>query len=248
MIDTRLPAPLLRSPLVPASPPEAVGQSLPTTAVSVVLADPQPVVRNGLRSLLGKVDDVVVVAEAATRSEALRVATLHRPDVMILDIQIGGPGVIREVVQRAPGVAVLVFTALDDDGSVLAAVRAGAGGYLLKSTGGDSIVRAVHGLAAGEAVFGPVVAGRLTGLLANQPAAERVFPELTPREREVLDLLATGARNAVIARRLGLSSKTVSNHISNVFGKLRVDGRAAAIVLARKAGLGQDDPVVPQET
>jgi DNA-binding NarL/FixJ family response regulator len=247
MIDTRLPTALVRSQLVPASPPDSARPPQRTTDVSVVLADPQPVVRNGLRSLLGKLTGVAVVAEAATRSEALRLATLHRPDVMILDVQIGGSGVIREVIQRAPGVAVLVFTALDDDGSVLAAIRAGAGGYLLKSTGGDSIVRAVHGLAAGEAVFGPVVARRLTGLLASQPAPERVFPQLTRREREVLDLLATGARNAVIARRLGLSSKTVSNHISNVFGKLRVDGRAAAIVLARKAGLGQDEPLAQQD-
>jgi len=210
--------------------------------VTVVVADPQPVVRNGLHALLGSGTGMRVVAEAATRRDAVELTALHRPDVLILDIQMCGPigaAAIAEVRQRAPGVAVLVFTALDDDESILAAVRAGARGYLSKHTGDDTIRRAVHGLAAGEAVFGPLIARRLTELLTARPSVDEIFPELTRREREVLDLVATGVRNTAIADRLRLSPKTVSNHLSTIFGKLRVDGRAGAIVLARKAGLGQ---------
>lgn len=209
--------------------------------VTVVVADPQPVVRGGLRALLTSGGGVQVVAEAETRRDAVRLAALHRPDVLILDLDMcgGGTAAIAEVRHRAPGVAVLVFTTLDDDASVLAAMRAGASGYLLKNTGDDGILRAVRGLAAGEAVFGPVIARRLTGLLAPRPAPEQAFPELTPRERQVLGLVATGLRNTAIADRLALSPKTVSNHLSTIFGKLRVDGRPAAIVVAREAGLGR---------
>ena len=209
--------------------------------VTVVVADPQPVVRGGLRALFAA-GDVQVVAEADSRREAVHLASLHRPDVLVLDLQMcGGNGTaaIAEVLHRAPGVAVLVFTTLADDASVLAAMRAGASGYLLKNTGDEGILRAIRGLAAGEAVFGPVVARRLTGLLAPRPAPEQAFPELTTRERQVLDLVATGLRNTAIADRLQLSSKTVSNHLSTIFGKLRVDGRPGAIVAAREAGLGR---------
>ncbi|BCJ49926.1 DNA-binding response regulator [Actinoplanes sp. NBRC 14428] len=208
--------------------------------VTVVVADPQPVVRNGLRALLGSGTGVRIAAEADTRRDAVRLASAHRPDVLILDLDLcGGTEAIAEVLQRAPGVAVLIFTTRDDDASVLAAMRAGASGYLLKSTGDEGILRAVRGLAAGEAVFGSVIARRLTGLLAVPPAPEEAFPGLTARERQVLDLVATGLRNAAIATRLQLSPKTVSNHLSVIFGKLRVDGRPGAIVLAREAGLGR---------
>jgi DNA-binding NarL/FixJ family response regulator len=230
--------------LLPARPitPEGAARSLRRVGVSVIVADPQPVVRRGLESLLEQVAGISVVAEAATARDALRLAALHRPDVMVVDTKMpgtGGSNLIAEARQCAPGMAVLVFTAADDDESVLAAVRVGACGYLLKSASGDGIVRAIRGLAAGEAVFGPEIAGRLTDLMAHRPPAERAFPELTGREWEVLNLLAAGARNAVIARQLGLSPKTVSNYISIVFGKLRVDSRAEAIILARRSGLGQ---------
>jgi DNA-binding NarL/FixJ family response regulator len=214
----------------------------PPCTVTVVVADQQPVVRSGLRALLTSGTDVRVVAEADTRRDAVHLASLHRPDVLILDLEMcGGNGTaaIAEVLHRAPGVAVLVFTAIDDDASVLSAMRAGASGYLLKSTGDEGILRAIRGLAAGEAVFGPVIARRLTGLLAPRPAPDQAFPELTPRERQVLDLVATGLRNGAIADRLQLSPKTISNHLSTILGKLRVDGRPGAIVMAREAGLGR---------
>ncbi len=216
--------------------PHAIGD------LTVVLADAQPVVRNGLRAVLACSGGVHVVAEADNRRDAVREALLHRPDVLILDVEMCGPkstAAITEILQSAPRVAVLVFTTLDDDESVMAAVRAGARGYLLKSAGAEGIVRAIRGLAAGEAVFGPIVARRLTDLLSSRSAREdELFPELTAREREVLELLATGLRNSAIASQLRLSPKTVSNHISTIFGKLRADGRAEAIVLARKAGMG----------
>ena len=212
-----------------------------TDGVTVVVADSQPVVRSGLRALLAPGTGVRMVAEADTRRDAIRLASMHRPDVLILDLELcgGGTDAITDVRQRAPGVAVLIFTTRDDDASVLAAMRAGANGYLLKSTGDEGILRAIRGLAAGEAVFGSAVARRLTGLLALPTAPEEAFPGLTRRERQVLDLVATGLRNAAIAARLQLSPKTVSNHLSVIFGKLRVDGRPGAIVLAREAGLGR---------
>jgi DNA-binding NarL/FixJ family response regulator len=128
----------------------------------------------------------------------------------------------------------------DDDYSVLAAMRAGARGYVLKGAQQDEIIRAVHAVAAGEAIFGPGVARLVLGLVAAPPAAEVPFQELTGREREVLDLVAAGVRNAEIARRMSIAPKTVANHISAIFAKLQVTDRGEAIILARDAGLGRD--------
>lgn len=209
--------------------------------LTVVLADTHPVVRDGMRALLAEVDGIEVVAEAGTGRDAVREAVRHRPDVLIVDLRLadqGGAAVIREVRRAVPGTAVLVFTQADDDESVFSAMRAGARGYLLKRAERDDIVRAVKGVAAGGAVFGSPIAERLVELFG--PSANRApFPELTGREREVLDLLAAGLPNSAIARRLSLASKTVSNHLSAIFAKLQVSSRAAAIVQARQAGLGR---------
>jgi DNA-binding NarL/FixJ family response regulator len=210
-------------------------------ALSVVLADSQPVVRNGMRALLSASDGIDVVAEAGTGHDAVRETVQHRPDVLILDLRMadqGGAATIREVRRAAPGTAVLVFTQADDDESVFSAMRAGARGYLLKRAEHDDIVRAVKGVAAGGAVFGSPIAERLVDLFG--PGGNKApFPELTTREREVLDLLAAGMPNSAIARRLTLASKTVSNHLSAIFTKLQVSSRVAAIVLARQAGMGR---------
>lgn len=210
--------------------------------VTVVLSDEQPMIRNGLRALFSDIQGITVVAEATTGQEAVRQALLHRPTVLILDMDFGGregAATIRKVLQSAPRIAVLVFTSFDDDESVLGAVQAGARGYLLKSAEKETIVRAVRGLAAGEAIFGPRIAGRLPELFSSRTAGtQQLLPELTERERQVLDLIATGIRNSAIAYQLHLSPKTISNHISTIFSKLRVTGRAEAIVLARNAGLG----------
>lgn len=207
--------------------------------ITVVLADDHPVVRDGLSALLGSVPAIEVVGTASSGRQAVQAAVTLRPDVLVLDIQmpdLDGVTAAREITRAAPSVAVLMLTMFDDDGSVLAAMRAGARGYLLKGATQAEIVRSIEAVAAGEAIFGPGVARRVLGLLAG-PAPEP-FPELTARERQVLELLAGGLPAASIATRLGLAVKTVTNHASAVYAKLQVDGRTDAVRRAREAGLG----------
>ncbi|MGH4030491.1 response regulator transcription factor [Actinomycetota bacterium Odt1-20B] len=224
----------------PANPP----RSSPSADLTVVLADDHPVVRDGLRALLGSIEGIVVVGEAADGRAAVRETLLHRPRVLVLDLEmpeLDGVGATREVMAAAPETAVLVLTMFEDDESVFAAMRAGALGYILKGAAQEEIVRAVRCVAAGEAIFGPRIARRVAEWMARPPGAgERApFPELTAREREVLDLIAAGLANPAIARRLRLSPKTICNHVSSIFMKLQVTDRAAAIVRARDAGMGR---------
>jgi len=213
--------------------------------VRVVVADDHPIVRAGLVALLSSLADVEVVATATTGHQAVREVVTHRPAVVLLDLnmpELGGIAATREIARAAPEVAVLVLTMYDDDDSVFSAMRAGARGYLVKGVEQDDIVRAIRSVAAGEAVFGPGVARRVLGFLtAPEPRREAVFPELTPREREILDLIAAGLRNATIAERMGIATKTVANNVSSILGKLQVADRLQAIVLAREAGLGRGD-------
>jgi DNA-binding NarL/FixJ family response regulator len=207
----------------------------------VLLADDHPVFLGGLRALLDSAPGIEVVGEVGTGDEAVAAATDRQPDVVVMDIQMPGVNGIdatREIVARSPHVGVLILTMFEDDDSVFAAMRAGARGYLLKGSAPDDIVRAIESVGRGEAVFGPAVARRLIDFFAASPAAYP-FPELTEREREVLDLLAQGRSNIDIARRFVISAKTVRNHVSNIFTKLHVADRAQAIVRARDAGLGQ---------
>jgi len=210
--------------------------------VRVVVADDHPIVRDGLRALLTSIPDVERVGEATTGREAVRSAVTDRPDVIVMDLRmpdLDGAAATAEICRVAPDVAVLVLTMLDDDDSVFAAMRAGARGYLVKGASQQEIVRAITAVAAGEAIFGPGVARRVLRYFASPPAtAAPAFPELSPREREVLDLIAGGLTNTAIAGRLGLSAKTVGNHTSAIFAKLQVAGRAEAIIRARDAGLG----------
>ena len=211
-----------------------------TEPLRIVLADDHPVVRDGLRSLLASLPGVELVGEAATGRQAVREAVLHRPDVVVMDLHmpdLDGIAATREVVRAVPSAAVLVLTMFDDDDSVFAAMRAGARGYLLKGAGQAEITGAIRAVAAGQAIFGPGVAARVLGYFAA-PRADVPFPDLTAREREVLDLIATGLTNAAIAARLGLAAKTVANHLSAIFTKLQVAGRAEAIAMARQEGLG----------
>ncbi|WP_431973997.1 response regulator [Micromonospora haikouensis] len=212
--------------------------------IRVAVVDDHPVFRLGMTALLASTPGLEVVGEAADADEAVRVADLTRPEVIIMDLHLGGgrSGVeaTREIVGRHPGIGVLVVTMLDDDDSVFAALRAGARGYLLKGAAPGEVDRAVRAVANGEVLLGPVVASRAIGFLAGGRASGPApFPELTDREREVLDLVAQGLSNLVVARRLTLSPKTVRNHLSNVLGKLQVADRSQAIQRAREAGLGQ---------
>ena len=208
----------------------------------VVLADDHPVVRAGLAALLSSLAGVEVVGVATTGREAVREVVTHRPDVAVLDLQmpeLDGFAATRELGRVAPDVPVLVLTMHEDDDSVFAAMRAGARGYLVKGAEQEEIERAIRGVAAGEAIFGPGVAQRVLGYFSSPPATAEPFPELSGREREILDLLAAGLPNAAIATRLGVAPKTVANNVSAIFTKLQVADRAQAILRARDAGLGR---------
>lgn len=225
--------------------PEEVAAETQPDAVTVVLADAQPVVRRGLHALLSPSAEVAVTGEAASAREALALATATRPDVLVLDVELPGfqAGVtIQEINRVSPSTAVLVFTAVEDEHAILAAMWAGARGYVLKSCPGDGIVRTIRGLATGEVILGPRVADKLIGQLTLEPRNQQLFPELTAREREVLELIASGMRNVAIAAKLNLSPKTVSNHISIIFSKLNVSDRYEAIEVARRARLGRPGP------
>ena len=208
--------------------------------IRIVIADDHAIVREGLRGLIAAIDGYELVGTAATGHEAVRAAVTLHPDVLVMDINMpGGTGIAatREITRVAPKVAVLMLTMFDDDDSVFAAVRAGALGYVLKGNDPEDIVRAITSVAAGEAVFGPGIARRALTFL-GAPGAQPVLPALTPREREVLTLIAAGLGNATIADQLGVSPNTIANHVSSIFRKLQVDTRAEAIVTARDAGLG----------
>ena len=209
----------------------------------VLLADDHPVFRRGLGALLSSLEETVVVGEASDGADAVRLAAELAPDVVVMDLTMPGMNGVeatRGIVEGGSNTAVLVLTMSEDDDSVFAAMRAGARGYLVKGSETDEVIAAIMAVGRGDAIFGPTVAQRILSFLTRPLSAydEQMFPELSHREREVLDLIATGVSNADIARRLSLSPKTVLNHVSNVFTKLQVADRAQAIVRARAAGLG----------
>jgi DNA-binding NarL/FixJ family response regulator len=216
-----------------------------TDPIRVLVADDHPVVRSGLVGVLSSLEGFEVVAVAADGQEAVRESVLHRPDVALMDLRMPGTDgftAIRELARVAPDVRVCVLTMYDDDDSLFAAMRAGAHGYLLKGAEQDEIARAVRAIAAGEVIFGPGIAVRVLHQLNAPPAqaAASAFPELTARELEILDLLAAATPTGAIARRLEVSTKTVSNHVSNILAKLQVADRTQAALKAREAGLGRD--------
>ena len=209
--------------------------------VRVLIADDHPLVRQGLTAALAPVPEVEIVAEASTGQAAIREAVLHRPDVVVMDLQmpdLNGIEATRELARAVPTAAVLVLTMFEDDDWVFAAMRAGARGYVLKGAEQHEIARAILAVAAGEAIFAPAVATRVLAYFTAPPVTTTPFPELTGREREVLDLIAAGHTNHQIAEQLGLSAKTVANHVSAIFAKLQVADRTQAILRARDAGLG----------
>jgi DNA-binding NarL/FixJ family response regulator len=239
----------------PASPPSPTPSGHPGE-VRVVVVDDHPVFRLGMVALLASFDGVRVVGQASSAAEARTVlgitpsgpaadgtaAAGAGADVVLMDLDLGdgsGVDVTRELVRAAPGARVLVVTMHEDEDAVVAAVRAGARGFLVKSASPAEVERAVRAVADGAMILSPSVADRAMAYVVGGRTAARVpFPQLTDREREVLDLVAAGLDNASISRRLVLSPKTVRNHVANVLAKLAARDRSAAIVLARGEGLG----------
>lgn len=210
--------------------------------IRVLLADDHPVFLEGLRTMLDTVRGIEVVGVAPDGAELMRQAERVDADVVVVDLDmpvLDGAGAATELLERRPGLAVVVLTMHAGEESVLKALRSGVRGYLLKSSGPAAIARALVAVAEGDVVLsGPV--GRLVAAAALRKADARPFPQLSARETEILDQIARGLANAEIARELFLSVKTVQNHVSAILGKLGVASRAEAVARARDAGLGTD--------
>jgi DNA-binding NarL/FixJ family response regulator len=210
--------------------------------IRVLIADDHPVFRDGLATLLEPNPEIEVVARAADGVEAVALADRHRPDVIVMDIQmpeLNGIEATRQVLAAHPGIGILVFTMGEDDATLLSAMRAGARGYLVKGASQDEVTRAITSVQAGGVVFGASLASRIGDLLAPTPARQASeFPMLTEREREILDLIAAGKNNGQIAGELFLAPKTVRNNVSAILSKLQATDRAEVIIRAREAGLG----------
>jgi DNA-binding NarL/FixJ family response regulator len=207
----------------------------------VLIVDDHPVVRDGLRWLFESAGGIDVVGEAGDGLTAVRLAVELAPDVVLMDLAMPGLDGIeatRRVKAAAPHTAVLVLTMSESDASLVAAVTAGASGYVLKGAGQQDLLRATRAVAEGQAMFGAGVALRLLALVKAAHPGGGVFPELTTREREVLELMARGQGNAEIAHRLVVSEKTVRNNVSTILTKLHAAHRAQAVARARDAGLG----------
>jgi NarL family two-component system response regulator LiaR len=209
------------------------------TEIRVLIADDHAVVRQGLRTFLELQVDVVVVADVADGEAALAAAAEHDPDVVLMDLVMPGMGgveAIRQLREARPAARVLVLTSFLDDEKLFPAVRAGAAGYLLKDVEPEELVRAIRTVADGEALLHPAVAARLMEEVseAPRPAAEEA---LTARERDVLELIARGMPNKLIARELGIAEKTVKTHVSSILGKLGLTDRTQAALYAVRSGL-----------
>lgn len=220
--------------------------------IRVVVADDHSLIREGVRALLGSVPDMELVGEAADGREAVAVVARTGPDVVLMDLhmpEVDGVAATRAIAADHPEVAVLVVSMLDDDASVFAALRAGARGYVLKGAEPDELQRAVRAVASGDAIFGPGIAERVLTMFRSPPPSAPAtgasvdgagaFPQLTEREREILDHLARGRSNAAIAETLYLSPRTVANHVSSILSKLHAADRTEAAIRARDAGLGR---------
>jgi DNA-binding NarL/FixJ family response regulator len=210
----------------------------------ILLVDDHPLFLDGVRAALARAEDLDVVGEAHDVAGALLAARELRPDVVLMDLGLpDGSGIdaTRAILAEAPSVRVLVMTMSAEDDAVVTAMRAGARGYVVKGSGRADLLQGIRTVAAGGAVFSPGVADRL-GLMFGSMGplpGQAAFPELTDREREVLDLVARGHDNRRISRDLFLSDKTVRNHVSNILTKLGAATRAEAVARARNAGLGE---------
>jgi RNA polymerase sigma factor (sigma-70 family) len=211
--------------------------------LTVLIVDDHVLFRDGLRALLRSAPDTELVGEATTGEEAIALAASLQPDVILMDLKMPGmSGIVatRRILHESPHIGILMVTMFDDESSVFAAMRAGARGYILKGAKHAEMLRAIRAVGDGEAIFSPAIARMLMEFFAHTQSVTmpQVLPELSEREREILDLLAQGYKNAEIASRLVLSPKTVRNYVSNIISKLQVADRTQAILRAREAGLG----------
>ena len=218
-----------------------------TDPISVMIADDSAAYRSGLRALIQATPDFHLAGEAEDGASTLDMVAALQPDVVLMDLNMPGMNGVdatAQIMATAPHVAVLVVTMFDDDDSIFAAMQAGARGYVLKGASKGEMLRAIRAVAGGDAIFGAAIARRLQAYF-NRPrrsaAMPEAFPELSSREREVLDLIAQHLTNPEIADRLSLSEKTVRNYVSNIFSKLQVNDRSRAIMLARDAGYGREE-------
>lgn len=214
-----------------------------SVAIRIVLVDDHAVVRDGLAAVIERLDGYEVVGQASTGLEAVEQVERVRPDVVLMDVRmpgIDGIEATRRLREQVPETAVLMLTMFDDDATVFGAMQAGARGYLLKDASHHEVTTALMAVVAGQAVFGPGIANRMLAFFSERPrtGGDYPFPVLAPREREILELLATGLRTQEIAQTLHLSSKTVSNQLTAIFNKLGVADRTAAVIAAREYGLG----------
>lgn len=214
--------------------------------IRILVADDHGQFRAGIRAMLRREAELELVGEVATGAEAVSAAETLQPDVILMDLHmpdVNGIEATRRILETNPHIRVLVLTMFEDDDSVFAALRVGARGYLLKGADKAEIMRAIHAVERGEAIFGPAIAQRLMHYFAapRPTPAVTAFPDLTDREREILMLIAQGWSNTEIAAHLVVSLKTVRNYVSNIFSKLQVADRTEAILRARNAGLGRSD-------
>jgi DNA-binding NarL/FixJ family response regulator len=209
----------------------------------ILIADDHPIFRHGAATLLASAPGMVVAGEARTGQEAIDLAAALQPDVILMDLQmpeLNGIDATRQILAASPHIRILMVTMFEDDASVFTAMKAGARGYVLKDADKPDLLRAISAVGNGEAIFSPAIASRVLDFFTSPRPTEAAvaFPQLTDREREILNLIAQGHGNQDIARRLVLTHSTVRNYVSSIFTKLQVADRADAIVRARQAGLG----------
>lgn len=211
--------------------------------IKVLVVDDHPLFREGIATLLQSTDIAELIGEATNGEEAVDLALRLKPDVILMDLNLpikNGIEATRIITDSLPNVGILVLTMFDDDDSVFSALKAGARGYLLKGANRMETLRAIQAIANGESIFSPAIAVNLLDFFkVFLPAPTLIFPELTEREKGILELIVAGKENADIARHFGITLKTVRNHISNIYSKLHVADRAEAIAQAKNKGMGK---------
>lgn len=214
--------------------------------IRLLIVDDHPLYLEGLRSFFSTIKDIELVAEGTTGKEAVERAVELQPDVVLMDIDlpgINGVEATRSILSKSPSIGIVMVTMLEDDRSLFSAMRAGARGYVLKGAEPNELLQSIKAVAIGQVLFGPSVAARIMRFFEEQVVEtksslpEGAFPQLTPRELEVLELIAEGDKNNEIAGKLVISEKTVRNHVTNIFSKLQVADRVEAIIKAREAGI-----------